>query len=331
MKRLLQHLYLLALLTCGQATTWAKDVILFIQPLENAEVIGRAQSNDPAITDANEVLDISAAAKGWKWTEINLTTEGYVPTKSVTKNFEITPGTLIRNRANSGAIILTKAEATDRFEVLDAGTAWTQVRFNKPIPVYFNLSKVSPDTFVSTTVGPAQPKPRSAPVAASAATSSPDISNFNPNETVGTTSPTSLQPENVQWRSVESSPAQTVPAPVETYIPEPATPAPTEVIVSTEYAVQAETPRAPQIAVGSPTRTLSGKLVREIRSYGPRYPLRLKSGNGKRVAYVDISGVFVSDLRPYLGQRVFISGEVRPVVPGSKELIIHARILRLAD
>lgn len=88
-------------------------------------------------------------------------------------------------------------------------------------------------------------------------------------------------------------------------------------------------PNRPKWGDLAPTRTLSGTLVRRLRKYGPRYPLRLRAANG-RIAYVDMSSLFFSDLRPYLDQQVSITGEVRPLVPGSAELIIQARSLKLA-
>ena len=104
-----------------------------------------------------------------------------------------------------------------------------------------------------------------------------------------------------------------------------------EIIVDTSNKTSIrQSPNRPQWANKAPTRTLSGKLVRRLRNYGPRYPLRLRAAN-KRIAYVDMSKLFFSDLRPYLDQQVSISGEVRPLVPGSTELVIQARSLKLAE
>lgn len=103
-----------------------------------------------------------------------------------------------------------------------------------------------------------------------------------------------------------------------------------EIIVDTSNKTYIrQSPNRPKWANKAPTRTLSGTLVRRLRNYGPRYPLRLRAAN-ERIAYVDMSKLFFSDLRPYLDQQVSISGEVRPLVPGSTELIIQARSLKLA-
>ena len=103
-----------------------------------------------------------------------------------------------------------------------------------------------------------------------------------------------------------------------------------EIIVDTSNKTSIrQSPNRPKWANKAPTRTLSGTLVRRLRNYGPRYPLRLRAANG-RIAYVDMSKLFFSDLRPYLDKKVSISGEVRPLVPGSTELVIQARSLILA-
>ena len=104
----------------------------------------------------------------------------------------------------------------------------------------------------------------------------------------------------------------------------------TEIIVDTSNKTSLrQSPNRPKWGDKAPTRTLSGTLVRRLRNYGPRYPLRLRAANG-RIAYVDMSSLFFSDLRPYLDQQISITGEVRPLVPGSTELIIQARSLKLA-
>ena len=88
-------------------------------------------------------------------------------------------------------------------------------------------------------------------------------------------------------------------------------------------------PTRPQQAHIGQTRTLAGQFVRVISRFGPRYPIRLLDEKNKRLAYVDLSNLFIRDLRPYLNNPVKISGEVRPLVPGSEELVIVARTLQL--
>lgn len=88
-------------------------------------------------------------------------------------------------------------------------------------------------------------------------------------------------------------------------------------------------PTRPFNYIEEANRTLEGQLVRVISRFGPRYPIRLLDKKKKRLAYVDLSHLFVRDIRPYLNNPVKIKGEVRPLVPGSKELVIVARTLQL--
>lgn len=101
-----------------------------------------------------------------------------------------------------------------------------------------------------------------------------------------------------------------------------------DIMVSSSETQPRNTPRQPETVSGSSVRQLNGTLVRRLSSFGPRYPIRLESESGKRIAYVDMSEIFISDLRPYLKQRVAIQGEVHPLVPGSNELVIVARTIR---
>ena len=92
-----------------------------------------------------------------------------------------------------------------------------------------------------------------------------------------------------------------------------------------------ELPQTPKVQANAPLRNLTGILTREISNTGPRFPIRLKSPTSKRTAYVDMSHLFISDLRPFLGQSVQLIGEVRPIAPGSDDLVIQARTLRKAE
>jgi hypothetical protein len=78
-------------------------------------------------------------------------------------------------------------------------------------------------------------------------------------------------------------------------------------------------------------RLLTGLLTREIATEGPTYPIRLRSLEGRLIACVDLSGVFISDLSPYLDQRVYLRGQVHPLPNHSSQLVILAQEIRLAE
>jgi hypothetical protein len=265
------------------------------------------------------------AARGWQWTEYTTSMEGYIPAKSLSKNFELELDTFVRAERSTTATVLTLVEAGDHFEVLKSDDTWATVRFRKAVPVYFLQSEM---------VAPAAKTNSPAPIAPLATSSlrpstSPSISRFDPSRRVSTATADALPPENVIW---SSAPAST--APIERIEPKPVPVEPInmdDIMVGPAETQAREAPREPEIQPGTPMRLLSGKLVRVISSFGPRYPIRLNTVSGKRVAYVDMSNIFINDLRPYLDQMVYIHGEVRPLVPGSKDLVILARTIRIGN
>ena len=101
------------------------------------------------------------------------------------------------------------------------------------------------------------------------------------------------------------------------------------IVVRPELTQPSNLPRKPDALATSQVRQMNGKLVRRLSNFGPRYPIRLRNEKGNRLAYVDMSHFFIHDLRPYLDQQVSIQGEVHPLVPGSQELVVVVRTLRI--
>lgn len=297
----------------------ASDVLLLLEAKDNASIIARVDSADPAIAAASAVLDTKKGARDWMWTEYTTTIEGYVPTESLSKNFDIAPDTFVRSSPNTRANVLTLAEADDRFEVLASNGDWATVRFRKAIPVYFLKNGLNRITDTATTSAPPTPQSQPRP-------KRPSKLRIDPDAKVANLSPGTLPPENVIWSSAPTSAVEPVTTASE---PETAPIKQAAIMVAPTEFIASGTPRSPKPALGTPTRTLTGKLVREIHSFGPRYPIRLKGSSGRRLAYVDMSRIFINDLRPYLDKTVYISGEVHPIVPGSPDLVILARTIRI--
>ena len=203
------------------------------------------------------------------------------------------------------------------------------------------------------------------PATETAPSSRADISSFDPLGRVGATDPRRLPPENVVWAPPAENPrpgsGAASEAPLEGRSPPPApipartaprdpsspgasengrAPAPRErvapraesepILVLPESQAAIQPPKQPRLQAGTPTRLLSGKLVRKLPRSGPRYPLRLLDTSGQRIAYVDMSRIFITDIRPFLDREVIIRGELQPIVPGSDALILYARTLRRA-
>jgi hypothetical protein len=303
-------LTLLFLATVSVAS--ASDVLLLLEAENNAVIIARVDSADPAIATAAAVLDTEKAAQGWMWTEYTTTIDGYVPTESLSKNFDIATDTFVRSSPNTRANVLTRAEADDRFDVVASNDDWTTVRLKKAIPTYFLSSSLNRAIAAPPIAVPVPQQPLSK-------------INFDPTSKVAKDSPDTLPSENV---SVSSTPAYGLDSTIASEPQASSTNSDSIIVAATEFMATG-TPRPPEPTPGTPTRVLNGKLVREIHSFGPRYPIRLKASSGRRLAYVDMSRIFINDLRPYLDKTVYISGEVHPIVPGSSDLVIVARTIRI--
>lgn len=304
------HLRLICYATLCIAHAHAQDVLLRLTPSESAPIVARIDSRAPAVTSARPVLEADKARDGWKWTEHSATLDGYIPTSSLSKNFEIALNTHVRSSPDTNASILTSVQANDRIQVTASNDQWTTVHFRKAVPVFFREQALPAYTAdqVPGHVLPTHPQ------------STPDANHTN----------TQLRPVNVKWRAAPNTThSATLTA------PEPPVPQqrakPSSLMTEASERQISELPRTPQISHNSPVRKVHGILVRALTPSGTRYPLRLQTAEGKRIAYVDISQVFINDLRPFLSHPVQIIGEVRPIAPGSQDLIIQARTLRLAE
>ena len=327
-----QILILLAALI-AQSHVHAREVVLLRSPSATAPIVARADSSDPAVQNASPVPGQESGDAGWMQTEYQTTLEGHAPTAAFSKNFAIAPGTIIRAKPVDNASVLTVAEQGDHHQVIESNDDWTTIRFTKKIPVYFNEMPVLGFTSLSEILQPgteSAPEPDSAaeePAPETSATGSTSKASSDPDTSVGDRSPEAfdeLAPGDVVWRETLDA----TPIVVETSREAPQTPS-GDVFVEIPAKIEDRTPPTSTAKVGIPMRTLGGKLTRKISTYGPSYPLRLTSQSGSRIAYIDMSRLFISDLRPFLNEQVYITGEVRPLLPGSRELIILARTIRL--
>ncbi|CAA6678902.1 MULTISPECIES: hypothetical protein [unclassified Lentimonas] len=303
---------LACLAVLSTAALHAQDVILRLAPSEAAPIIARVDWNTPEVQSARPVLEADKARSGWKWIEHTTTLDGYIPTSSLSKNFEIALNTHVRAAPKANAPILTSVQTKDRIQITASNDQWSTVRFRKAVPVYFREHTLPAHT-ADQVPGHVLPARR---------TIDPDAKTAN-------IDPRALAPENVKWRAAPPGTAKPAPPQREELIPRRA--APSSIMTRSADLQESELPQAPQVASNAPIRNVNGILVREITNSGPRYPIRLITRNGQRIAYVDMSHVFISDLRPFLSKYVQIIGEVRPVVPGSQDLIIQARTIRIAE
>ena len=77
-------------------------------------------------------------------------------------------------------------------------------------------------------------------------------------------------------------------------------------------------------------RPWEGRLVLQTRTLGIQksFPYQLQNALGKRIAYVDVSGVKAVDPLVFNDCRVTILGTMTPVKEGSDKMVIHARLIR---
>ncbi len=293
----------------GSTSVHGKDIILHLTPSEDAAIIAQLTSTAPLVQTARPVLDTEKAQQGWKWLEYTTTLDGYILTEQLSKNFEVAPDSLVRVEPTNQAHVLTLIQPSDQFEITASNDRWSTIRFRKAVPVYFRQHAV-PTYTADQVPGHALPQPLQ----------------IDPNAKTANISPSALKPENVKWRA---APAGTPDPVLPKKTSSTARAKPSSIMTGSTDLQGSELPQSPEVQADSPLRNLTGTLVREISNTGPRYPIRLKSSEGQRIAFVDMSHVFISDLRPFLKQTVQVIGEVRPLVPGGEELIIQARTIRI--
>lgn len=306
------HLLLTALISA--AHLYGDDVILRLSPSTNAPIIAKIDARAPIMRTARPALESNKAQQGWKWLEHTATLDGYILTKRLSKNFDAAPNSVVRLEPNKHSQVLTTIQRGDQFEITASNDIWSTIRFRKAVPAYFN-SQAIPNYTADQVPGHALPQRL----------------RIDPNSKVANVAPHSLRPENVKWRAApDGTPA---PAPILSQrTPRPIQRAqPSSIMTGSADQQESELPQRPEVQANSPLRNLTGTLVREMSNTGPRFPIRLKSSSGQQTAYVDMTHLFINDLRPFLNKKVTIIGEVRPVVTGSQDLIIQARTIRLAE
>ena len=80
-------------------------------------------------------------------------------------------------------------------------------------------------------------------------------------------------------------------------------------------------------------RNFEGTLVLQPRKLGfvKSFAYQLENASGKRLAYVDTQGLHTVNPLQYNGKRVNLLGKLEPIEPGSKKLVIRAKIIRLIE
>ena len=293
------------------AHLYGNDVILRLAPSTEAAIITKIDAHSSLMQQARAVLAANKAQQGWKWLEYTITLDGYILSQRLSKNFEAAPNSLVRLEPNQHSQVLTTIQPHDIFEIIARNDTWSTIRFRKAVPVYFNSLAIP--NYTADQV-PAHALPQRLKI--------------DTNVKVGQLAPTPLSPENINWHAATPGTPALIP-------PKRAQSAervqPSSIMTGVADQQESELPQRPEVDANTPLRNLTGTLVREISPSGPRFTVRLKSSTGQQTTYVDMSQLFINDLRPLLNQKVQIIGEVRTVVAGSQNLIIQARTIRLTE
>lgn len=358
MNRTLFSFLLASLCLCGSAQA-AKDILLRLQPAADAPVIAKLTASEKVILDTAPAP--RNAALGWRQIALPTPFEGFVPVTTLSKNFEIVKGTPVHYLPTANAAQITRVEAGDIYEVVRVKEEWATVRFRKNIIGYF-IDDSTEDVALAPsirsggfsrhlqqpdTAAEAAATERSAPAPAPAPVAIPaPPTRVNPDQPISQLDPNALPPENVVWQPARSGgfPGQSNvegsrhSQTTNTAAEAAATPAPrisnpesriTDLIVSPDQTQAREA--TPDTRPAKAPRLLTGTLQRQLDKAGPNYPIRLRSPEGRLIAYVDLSGIYISDLSPYLDQKVYIRGQIYPLPDTPGQLVILAESLRLAE
>lgn len=336
MQRTLYSFFLCLLCLCGTARA-AKEILLRTAPVADAPVIAKVTASEKVVLDAAPAP--RNAETGWRQLALPTPFEGYVPTAAMGKNFDIVEGTPVHYLPTANAARITVVEPGDVYEVVRATDEWATVRFRKDITGYFTddaAEKVAID-FESLQVPlvTTQPAPERRPAPAPVAIPAPRA-RVNPDEPISQLDPSTLPPENVVWKPARSPSPEPSSEATQGTARSPGSPnrggsgLPNPDLMVSPAQTQARE-AAPELGPAKAPRLLAGILKQDLSNDGSAYPIRLQSPEGRLVAYVDFSGIYISDLTPYLDQKVYVRGQIHPLPNASARLVILAESLRLAD
>lgn len=114
----------------------AEEVTLYLEPDRETEAVAELEADDERLVTAESVMDEPRQAEGWYWFEYEGTFTGFVQNKEIGKDLEVKPGAFVFLRPTETSPVLATIEKGDTTELIWAGD-WTEIRFTKAVPVYF--------------------------------------------------------------------------------------------------------------------------------------------------------------------------------------------------
>ncbi|MGJ8652280.1 MAG: hypothetical protein ACSHX8_03310 [Opitutaceae bacterium] len=309
MQRLFGFSLTLLLLATGSAL--GNDVQIRLNPSLKSPVTFSVSPDAPVVQNAITITNAGLAQQGWMRSKHPITFEGYLSSAQLSKNFEIELKSKVFSGNDLKGPAITIIEAGDNIELLAVEDTWSQIRIKKDMPVYFKLGETR------------EPTPIYLPPVETYTPQTSSNTHFDPNLRVGTVNPGSLPPENVVWTSATNTPPPALPA--------ESKPAATPIASTLSQIDTSDSSALSKVRPDGRIYRLSGTLIRGINQEAPRYALQLEDSNGAHIAYVDVSQMYIEDIRPYVNQLVYIHGEVQPIEPNSPNYAIIARTLRISQ
>ncbi len=321
-------IFLATLMIASAAPAATEELILHLRPESTAPVVTHITATEKILMDA-----APAGENGdWMQIDLRLPCEGYVPAARLTKSLAILDKTPVRFLPDASSDIITHARDGDIYEIQSIDDHWAKVRINKQLTTFYQPTAIEPSAPAADSEPIPEPPVLDLPGPAPTHTPAQNALRLTPNTPIGRTALDNLPPENVIWKSAPRSPAPTRGPQPQAAVTQPQPPELPEGIMVGPAETQArEVVTSSMPEPDRPLRTLTGTLAREIEAEGPAYPIRLRSPEGRLIAYVDFSGIFIEDLDPYLNQRVALRGQIAPVQPNSRELVIFAHELEFTE
>lgn len=303
-----------------------KDISLRLQPDASTPVFTQITATEKVLLDARPV----PGEPDWQQLERLIPLEGYLPTATLSKNFEIVESTAIRLLPLGSSPQLSTIHPGEHYQIDQVDEKWSRITFETVMTGYFPSHALPAGVEAAGAAGFSAAEP--SPLALPSGSEPPDAAQFDLSVGLGTGIADEPALGNIFWKSVPRSPApirQPQPQAIDPVLRAPELP--NGIMVGPGQTQSPEADALPAARSDDPLRLLTGMLVREIQSDSGSYPVQLRSPEGRFIAFVDFSDLFINDLTPFLDQRVFIRGQLSPLRLNNGQLVIFAREIRLAE
>ena len=303
-------------ISLGLYAAETETILLRLKPVDGAPILSEVIATEKALFDAKPVEGYPE----WQQLTLPLQSQGYIPTEALSKNFEMVTLTPVHAEPSEESALITKLRPDDVFEFGEFEGEWTEIRFGKILTGYFKRALETETT--PSVLGESSAAEGDLSIAALS----------DPNRGSDAFALEALPSRKVNWKAGNRSSAEYRGPGVQYKVREPGAPALPEGMVATSTQTEKTTFGPGQTREDDRAEhLLSGVLVREINEQGPVYPIRLRSPEGRLIAYVDLSEIFVPDFSPFLKEKVYVRGPVYQLEGTSSQLVIVAQSIKLTE